>query len=63
MNQYCVGCGEDITCMQVRESRYDHGDLCLACFTLESSYGDFIARYWDEFSSDYPADVLEWQTK
>jgi len=55
----CKGCGEDLSLLEFAVSRYEHGDICTDCGILEAMHGDFIQRYWDEYSPNFPLDTLK----
>lgn len=55
VEQICKGCGNEMGRRNAL-SRYDHGDICPECGTLEAFYGDFITRYQGTAAS--PKDIL-----
>jgi hypothetical protein len=54
----CKGCGEDLANLYPALSRYGHGDICPECGTREAYYGDFIRKYNDRFSLEYPCKYI-----
>jgi hypothetical protein len=55
----CKGCGEELTSIQTALSRYGHGDICSECGVREALSGDFINKYADQFSPDFPASRIK----
>lgn len=55
----CAGCGEGTEIITSALSRYGHGELCTDCGIFEAGCGDFIKKYGDEYSPDFPIEVLK----
>lgn len=58
MLDICKGCGEDMNFMRCDMSQFGHGKICYFCAKVENFEGDFITKYSDRYSMEYPVSYL-----